>query len=250
MKRLCVIGDSHTAALRQGWQAIKRELTEINITFFSAHRTRFVDLAVCGDRLVPQSEELSQLLGRTNSEPVIRADYDRYVLCGLDYSILWAMGSLMSFRSEDQALDNRAPISQECYLLAMAGLLRGSINLQVARKVRAIADRPITIIPAPCISDATELKLYPRLEKTGDAQKIADYFAAASDILCREIDAEVLWQPAETLRDPLRTLAIFGKDAPREFTDAPKPDGWKDHMHMNGEYGALVLRALIATPGL
>ncbi len=34
-----------------------------------------------------------------------------------------------------------------------------------------------------------------------------------------------------------------------EFGDTERPEGWKDYQHMNGEYGALVLRALFATPG-
>jgi hypothetical protein len=249
VKKLCLIGDSQTAALRLAWPSIKDEFPGIGFTFFAAHRVRYADLAVCGDRLEPQTEELARLLGRLHSEPVIRADYDHYILCGLDYSVLYAMAKLTGFRSEDQAPDNRAPVSRECYLLAMTGCMRDTISMQVARKVRAITNRPITIVPGPRISDANELKLYPWLEQNGDSQRIADYFAAASDILCKEVDAQVLQQPAQTLRDPLRTLAIYAKDAPREFNETPLPDGWKDYQHMNVEYGVLALRALLAMPG-
>ena len=249
MKNICFIGDSHTAAMRLGWQLVGRDFADVDVTFFAAHRTRYADLAVCGDRLTPQSDELARLMKRMAKEPAITADYDRYILCGMDYSILYAMRQLTSFRSEDQAPDNRAPISSACYLLAMTGCLRDTVNMQVARKVREITRRPMTIVPGPLISDANELKLYPRLEETGDAERIAGYFSSASAILCGEIGAELLEQPRQTLRDPLRTLAAYGRDAPREFDETPKPDGWKDYQHMNADYGALAWRALLAMPG-
>ncbi|HWA90308.1 MAG TPA: hypothetical protein VG889_09755 [Rhizomicrobium sp.] len=249
MTRVCFIGDSHTAAMRLGWETVAQDFPKIKIAFYAAHRVRWVDLAVEDGRLVPQSEELTRLMRRLVSEPVIAPDYDHYILCGMDYSIFYAMNRLMSFRSEDQLADNRTPLSSECYLRAMTGCLRDTINMQVARKVRAITARPITIVPGPRISDANDLKLYPRLEQTGDAARIAGYFAAACATLCSEIDAQVLEQPARTLRDPIRTLAVYAKDAPREFDEVPRPDGWKDYQHMNAEYGALALRDLFAMPG-
>jgi hypothetical protein len=248
VKQVCLIGDSHTAALRHGWALVRQDFPEIEIAFFAAHRRYMGDLAVEGGRLVPQSEDLRLRLNRGKPEPAIAADCDRYLLCGMDYSIYQVMNKLMRFRSEDQAPDNRAPVSSACYRLAMTGCLRGTASMQVARKLRAITARPMTIVPAPRISDATELKLYPKLEETGDADRIADYFAAASDILCREVDAGIVEQPPETLRDPLRTLAVYAKDAPREFDELPRPEGWKDYQHMNAAYGALVLRALFAMP--
>ncbi len=251
MKRVCFIGDSHTAAIKRGWwDAVENEFPDIAITFFSSHRRRYVDLAVQGDTLVPQSDELREVLMRScKFEPVIAADYDLYILCGLDYSMNAVMTRLMKFRSEDQAPDDRAPVSIACYQRAMTGCLRESVSMQTAGKLRAITTRPITIVPAPRISEATELRLYPRLEKTGDAERIAGFFFAASDILSREFDVEMTRQPPQTLRDPLRTLAVYSKDAPREFNDTERPEGWKDYQHMNGDYGALVLRALFATPG-
>jgi hypothetical protein len=249
MKNICIIGDSHTAAMRTGWVRIRREFPEIEVSFFSAHRVRFVDLAVVGDALVPQSEELTRLLSRTAPTPSIGANFDRYVLCGLDYSILFAMTKLMGFRSEDQAADNRAPLSRECYLRAMTGCLRDTVSMQTARKLRAITSRPMTIMPGPRISDSNELKLYPFLRENGSAEKIAAYFRAACDLLGREVDATVAEQPPETLRDPLQTLSVYAKDPPREFAETELPAGWKDYQHMNADYGALVLRALFSAPG-
>lgn len=250
MKRLCIIGDSHTAAIKRAWWAIESEFPGMEITYFTSHRARFGGLAVEGNTLVPQTEELRDILLRScKFEPVIAADYDRYILCGLDFSLLHAMNQLMPFRSEDQAPDNRAPVSRDCYLKAMTGILRGTISIQIARKLRQITDRPMTIIPGPMVSDANELKLYPRLRETGDAERIADVFRAACDTLGRELDATITRQPPETLRDPLQTLAVYSQDAPREWGDTPRPDGWKDYQHMNVDYGMLVMRALLAMPG-
>lgn len=250
MKRICVIGDSHVAALKFAWWEIAQEFPDIKITWFTSHRRRFVDLVVRGDRLVPEGDELREVMRRScKFEPEIAADYDRYVVCGLDYSMYVTMHKLAGFRSEDQAPDNRAPLSSACYLQAMTGILRDTVSLEVARKVRAITAQPMTIVPSPRISDANPLKLYPRFRETGDAERIAGYFFAASDILGREVGAEMARQPAETLRDPLLTLAVYTQDAPREFGDTERPEGWIDYQHMNAEYGALMLRALFAAPG-
>jgi hypothetical protein len=250
VKKLCVIGDSHTSALKQGWHRIADDFTDIEVTFFSSHRRRFVHLAVRGDTLVPEDEELREVLMRSCVfEPVIASDYDRYILVGLDFSTYQLMKKLGGFRSEDQTADNRVLLSDECYRLAVTGCLRDSVSMQVARKIRAITERPLAIVPGPAISDANERKLYQRLHETGDCERIAKYFLAAAEVLAREVDATILHQPPETMSDPLRTLAIYGKDAPREFGDTPRPEDWKDYQHMNGEYGALVWRCLLATPG-
>ncbi len=250
MKRICFMGDSHTAAIKRAWWAMESDHPGISITFFSAHRSKYVGLEVHGNTLVPGDDKLRETLLRScNCEPVIAPDYDRYLLCGLDYSMRLTINSLRRFRSEDQTSDNRAPISSGCYLTAMTGCLRDTILVQTARKVRAITQQPMTIIPAPRVSDASGVERFRRLRESGDAALVAGYFDRSSDILCQELDADILQQPAETLSNPVQTLALYSKDAPREFGDTPRPDGWQDYQHMNADYGALVLRDLFAMPG-
>lgn len=200
---------------------VRPEFADIDVAIFAAHRRFYGDLAVCNGRLVPQSEDLRLRMSRRNKEPVFAPDYDRDLLCGTDYSLYYAMQKLMSFRSEDQRPDNRAPISGACYLLAMTGCLRDTVSMQVARKLRAITARPMIVVPAPRISDATELKLYPKLQKTGDAERIAGYFASASKALCKEVDAEILAQPQQTLRSAQDAGGLCQGRAARVRRDAP-----------------------------
>lgn len=245
---ICFIGDSHIAAIRHGWDRLRDEYPEIAITFFSAQRSRFAHLAVCGGTLVPQDEDLREVMRRScNFEPVITADYDRYVLCGLEFSTMHIVKQLGHFRSEDQASDKRAPVSSGCYLRAIAGCLRESMSMQVARKVRAITSRPLTIFFGPRVNDENEQTIYARLRESGDAARVAGYFLEAAAAVCGEVDADFIQQPPQTLSDPLQTLSVYAKDAPREFNITPRPEGRKDYQHMNGAYGELMLRALFVS---
>src|SRR5262249_13065606 len=144
VKHLCIIGDSHTAAIKRAWWAIENEYPDIKITFFSSHRRRFVNLAVEGGMLVPKDEEHRGIVMRScKLERVITGAYALYVLCGMDYSLYYAMTLLMPYRTEDQASDNRTPISSGCYLKAMTGCLRDTVAVYVARKLRRITARPM-----------------------------------------------------------------------------------------------------------
>jgi hypothetical protein len=250
MKRLCIIGDSQTSALANGWRNIEREFPDASVTFFSSHSRRFGDLTIRGTALVPLSDELrNTFAGSSKVEPVIANDYDHYIVCGLGYALFDVMTMLEKFRSEDQSADDRAPLSSTCYLRAMTGCLRKSVAMEVAAKVRAITTQPMTIVPSPQISEAYRPGVYGRLHKKGDAEKIAGYFFSASKSLCGEIGAELFVQPALTLCNPLQTLLVYVNPPRRRLGEDEVPAGRKEFRHMTAEYGELVLRSLLGVTG-
>ena len=108
----------------------------------------------------------------------------------------------------------------------MTAGLRESICLQVARKVRAITNRPMTIVPAPKDPCGRQrAKDFSRFRETGDAEKIAGYFFSASDILGRKSTrtSPVNRRRPYAVHCRPRRLAL---DAPRVSSrKSPSPEG-------------------------
>src|ERR1700755_3523959 len=85
---ICLMGDSHAAALKKGWIRITQRFTQAEITFFAGTSADWATLHVANGRLVPGTERLSAEFARSSRGPEeIDASYDAYILCGLGLAI-------------------------------------------------------------------------------------------------------------------------------------------------------------------
>jgi hypothetical protein len=219
MASVCVIGDSHAAALKTGWNFIHGDFPELKLDFFAAMGKYMSQLAVRDGALVPLLDDLRRRIKHTSGGiESIAGTYDYYLICGL------------GLRAP------RAPnVPDDVVLERMRQMAPELLAVQTVKKLRAITSAPIGVIPTPYRSSEA-----PEAEANRDraARGIA-LFGTACEGAFGEFQAELFTQPAETLSDDgAYTNAVFARSPERWYFTQ---DG-EDHTHMDGSFGAIVLR--------
>jgi hypothetical protein len=241
MMRLCVIGNSHLAALQEGWSAVRDDFPDIKPTFFGAPVRYMHALARRGTKLVARHPKLGERYAMTSGGLTeIAGDYDAYMVYGLTLAPLTLKDLCLRHRTLDYAADARPLLSRRCHHEAVCAVLEESWSCKVLSMLVQITRAPILLLAAPMRSDEDPLHLMPLIE-SGDDRALNDSFLAG----CRDVAirrrARFLEQPADTLgKSPLTTQ--------HHYSLAAAPGGAKrenDYIHMNGDYGTRLLRHVL-----
>jgi hypothetical protein len=226
--KLCVLGDSHAAALKTGWATIAAQHPGIEIAFYAAPGQMMADLTAADGALVAGAE-LAQFLEKIGASGRIGGDCDRYLVHALYFSPLHTV-----------VLDNRNPEPAEPHFLvdATAKKLRESLAAETVTKLRQITHAPITMTPMPCRILAKQ----PRVQ-LHDVRLAAAFDQAANRVMA-ELGVVYLRQPEETRDGAFSTKAEYARDAQR-FKGSDD-----DGAHMNAAYGAIVMREWLRSLGI
>jgi hypothetical protein len=245
---LCVIGNSHTAAV---WQAWKSGAVAANAGFSMtvfASQANSVEMEHRDRSLVPINPTVSRMFGLTSGgKDRIEIDkYDAFLLVGLGYGIDLArtLGrcSVVEHLAHGSA---ETVVSHACLIGVIRAHNAKSPALKFATRIRADSAAPILIYPTPfrpetglfkrddpCISDRTLLdNIMPRS------------MAAVSE-LASEYGCEVIWQHPETVALPGLTKAEFAKGAVKL-----KGNPEQRNKHVNPDFAVLSLRAILQRLG-
>lgn len=251
--RLCVIGNSHIAALKLGWDAVLAEggaeRAGITPTFFGAPRDGIRHVKLEDDCLVARRKEIADYfrLISGGQDRVRLDDYDAFLLVGLNVSskrILrfykthaWVglggvAGKVMVHPAF--ARDFLAERYADTRMVDMAGTIRAATG----RPVVAVAE-PHWASWARTASDVPDYGWRAAI-LAGDSAAIGQAFGqAVTEALAPH--AIFVPQPEETVEDGIMTRAEFNKDASRLITGE---GGGTDASHMNGAYGRAVWSAV------
>lgn len=249
MKRLCVIGDSHLAAMHLGWNLIKDEHPEIEATFFGSPSDAFADLRVENGALVPDSEAaLKHVKFTSGGETEIRADrYDVFAVVALGFSISKIVAHLYKhYRCEEHRFHRGASqfVSNACFNQALTGMVHDSLALTITRKLRSISDRPILVVPQALPSNAACQKpFWDNMTKKGDYALIARSFDEVKSNLRAE-GQRILEQPEETKNGDLFTKDEYRKGSLRLHGEYKVNHPDNDFSHMNPAFGALSMEMI------
>jgi len=245
MPRLCIIGDSHVAALKQGWDTIQGEYPSLDVAVFAGISRTMKDFKVKEGKLVACSEALRRQLRRFSSGGTeVTGDYDAFICTALGADLRLAL--LETLRAADAASPPKE--RQRIFRRAIRKLLRRSEAHQFMSRLRKITEAPLLLIgrPYPHAETMVEWKALPPAEQQGLTEIYAQIF---DRVLTKSCGARFLRQPVETLDPhcPLATsLHFFRKPARVD----PKLDGLDDGAHANADYGAIVLKAALRALGL
>ncbi|HWA91239.1 MAG TPA: hypothetical protein VG889_14475 [Rhizomicrobium sp.] len=245
MTRVCLIGDSHLAALKLAWNTLVQEFPDFTLDFFAAPGKTLDGLSVSDGQLVPGSHPLAGSLKLTSGgKSTIAGDYDRYVIHGLELGVPAALEISRKYRAERHAKDWRTPISDDCYAEAVRGAARATLAGRTLVKLRAITTAPIFVCPTP-MADARNQKIRQAMVETGEARDVVRLFVEGCERLARASEARFLSQPDETLEaDGIGTKASLSSAPARFHAELAAKN---DNSHMNTAYGEAVLRkALMA----
>lgn len=228
--RLCVIGNSHLAAIRLGWDTVAPEFPWLQMTFFGARADGLRDLQVKGGRLVPGTADLADKLAYTSGglTEIDPAQYDAALLVGMNY-----IPTMPAHAGLSQAV--RALVARAAYDASLAGL--------VFARLRAAAPQlPVHVMPNP---------LRRRVPGAEAAQAVVPYAVRLADFRrgLGEGPVHVVGQPPETLVDDLYTADAYGIGAVAlDQGRGARAKNDDDVSHMNHDYGVLMLRHWL--PGL
>ena len=266
MKTLCVIGNSHIAAIRLGWLAISHEYPDTEVIFFGAPGNKAENMEIVGGRLAAKNEEAVKWFKKFSGRSSISGQYDAYAICDLGIKIKLALDFCSIYRSEGQAVDDRIPISESCLHAALLGSLRNTFAVATITKLRQITDAPIALIPAPMRSIEHPDPTRKKFEQNGEDILIAGAFGTALCLLAKELNLRLFHTPGAVLSSPFRTKSIYTRA--RSFIesdmsatigsigmdlimdDRPRTDFVdEDYGHMNGRYGAIILRPVLKNLG-
>ncbi|HEY1710287.1 MAG TPA: hypothetical protein VGG10_18600 [Rhizomicrobium sp.] len=217
--RVCVIGDSHVAALKLGWRDIRDGFPDVDIKFFAAPKREMHALALFDDALVPENDALRASFKLTSGTGEICGDYDLYILCGLYLQIREAIAAYKE--NAGSALPR----------------LRQTLAASTLSKLRGITDAPVWLIATPF--SARPLVPQGNDDPGAAASGIAEMFNAG----CRELAAE---QRAVFVEQPAETIVAGHLSTRLEYSrggSADAPPG--DLTHMSRDFGALVLRTVL-----
>ncbi|MEZ5753509.1 MAG: hypothetical protein R3D90_01675 [Paracoccaceae bacterium] len=227
--RICVIGNSHAGAIKEGWDRIAPDHPGVAMQFFAAARRGMEGLRRTEGRLIAGNARLERdmALSSGGMTEIDLAAHDLFLLIGLGLRV----------HPFDQRLSQQVRD-------AMAAELAQCFAFRLARGIRAGTAAPILVLPAP-------LHAVPP-EGGGKATRARDYDACLSrteDLAAIE-GLRVLGQPVETRPNGWATGPEWSVGSRRlgavvgAAGKAAHPEG--ERIHMNADFGAMWLSTILA----
>jgi len=247
---VCMIGNSHVAALKLAWSNRAPQVKDgFALTFFSAQNRLMNRIARDGARLVAGSEELAEKLRYTSGgkDTIELRSYDAFVLVGSSFGV-----DVLRLSEECGTIapgEGEHLLSQACLSAAVEAYMDKSTALQLVRMIRDVTGAPIVLVGAPFVSER-ELMDPPFSERPWlrDRAFLEPFVAscrAAGERVAGRTGCEIVWQAQGTYTLPGFTSEVFNKN-PIRFTMRSAAAPEFDAKHGNEDYGALMLSAILS----
>jgi len=245
------MGNSHLASLKLGWQRVGGRRGATELTFFGSPGLGFRDLTLRNRRLEADRPELAADLRWTSGSDAIELDrFDAFVLVALQFAPTRVSQLARQFSYVDERLDPcKRLVSRACFEQSIVDGLQASIAVSLARTIVGCIDRPVILSPQPHVSAAwrkTEAFRAGFLRAPdGCWQLLADLWRESASRVARDVGAELLFQPEETVEDWFFTRHRYCRESVMLSEGYASPHPEDDFVHMNGEYGELTVGKLL-----
>lgn len=231
--RVCILGNSHLASLKQGWDRLQAEAGRdgvggVSVHFFGSRQWGLKALDLVGAELHPCNAILERDLTFTSGgmRRIDLTSYDAFFLYGLMFPIP----------------ELRRGWSAAVKRQACKDTLSRSLAAELARKIRSAVDRPIYMGHNPRPARQSEQRV---AEDTMDYSSVCEFMqpevkAQGADLVC---------QPLETLEtnrwftQSHFSLGSVRLDVGDGISSEAHPQSEVEHM--NGDFGLLYLKQLL-----
>ncbi len=252
--RLCVIGNSHLAALKLGWDELKAkgQAPDMEVTFFGAPSDGVRHVRLEDGRLTPKRKDIAEHFERMGGTPHIQLDdYDGFFLIGLNVSVkrilrFYKTHAWVGLKGTEGKVLVAPGFARDFLTERYGDTLMGvtASHLQ-GRKVLALAE-PLWAEWIRAGAPETPEYGWDAAITAGDGEAIGAMFRATVAASLPP-HAQFLPQPDITVAHGITTRLAYNKDASRLISGE---GGGTDAAHMNGAFGQeiwpLVLPALRA----
>ncbi|MGB7317200.1 MAG: hypothetical protein WBC85_04465 [Planktotalea sp.] len=244
---LCVIGNSHVAALKDGWPPLTGFADHVHADFFGCLKDGMKSFGEIEGKLGPLDPEAAAFFkGIATTGDFVEADrYEAFVLTGMKFFPNNLIRDYANFATPSTHNHETARnfVSDATLEEALWDELKSGMMLHTARTLRAHTNAPIFIVWQPFLSEVlTQIEwreaMYRPLIAAGDGafvQKIMDNFDA-------RLEAEgfqVLRQPKETIVDGVMTRKSFAEGSKQFRKGGGAEHRALDVFHMNADFGRL-----------
>lgn len=269
--RICILGNSHVAALHSAWAQAPGCWGGHALTFVAAPRHLLAHTRLCDGILVPTATATRVALQRLSGVTGVALDqHDAFVIVGASVTMTAAiqgyrdarwpgLPSLANFiRQSGQASLTTLPerlISAKAAQAIVCAALTDRLGLVLARLLRAGTAAPIFLVAQPRVSDliltarSPTTRLYRVILRNSDGPAIAALFESAVQAVLAKTGTTFLPQPAQTLSHHILTSQTYMTGATRLGQTAPVQPDSADITHANALFGAVVLDQIIAAIG-
>lgn len=250
MTRLCVIGNSHVAAYKLGWDALAAAgddtCSTLTPTFFGAPRDGVRHIEREGEYIVPTRKDVAESFARLSNgrEQIGLAEYDAFLLVGLNVSIKRILRFYKTHFWYDLKSDQRrtmvpAHFAQEF----LTERYSNTLLVETAAKLRAGTNSPIIAVAEPFWASSVRQDIgkakdygWESVIQNGDSQRLSAMFQKAITLSLKDI-AIFVSQAPETIEDGIMTSSDFNKEASKLISGE---GGATDAAHMNGKFGQVM----------
>lgn len=247
MIRLCVIGNSHMAAYKLGWDALTAAEDKVrdalSPTFFGAPRDGIRHIKQESGRIVPTRKDIADGFDRmSKGQREIRlADYDAFLLVGLNVSVKRLLRFYKThywYGLKSDPGRTMVPVHFAKHFLAER--YADTLLAETAAKVREGTNAPIIAVAEPFWASWVRENSgdkpdygWDTVIRNGDAERLAVMFHRS---VAEALHGHAVFVPQapETVTEGIMTGAEFNKDASRLISGE---GGGTDAAHMNGEFG-------------
>lgn len=246
--RIGLLGNSHLAAFRLGWNEISHEYPDLDLIFFGAIKGLMTKFAVQNGQMVPTVDRAKESIAATsNGMTFIPGNFDAYLIVGLGYGL---ERLLINFRRHRPPRFNDAArynlISEDFAIAGMQDYLANCQSMEVVGLLRQITSSPIYIVPSPYFSHDV-LTDSGFVSWCGDVPLrnwVFDFYKSSVEDL--SVRFPVIEQPQSTIVDSMFSKAEFcrgGVTLDQNFKNSKLTK--KDYRHFNAEFGSVSLREVL-----
>ena len=222
MIRLCILGNSHAASLRLGWDIIAPQHPNVEVTFFANRARSMGAFRVEKGLLVPDNSELEEAIVYTSGglKVIDMQSFDICLLYGLDLKPYFSPNSFFS-----ESLLKEVMLSH----------VSSSISWGLLQKIRIISDCTVFLGHTPL--NAAESTTNER----GDVSAYQVGIKLLNQSVFKKYNASVIEQPLDTIVNSSKTMLKYSIGSTRlDIGDEMSNELHEVHdmMHMNEQFGA------------
>lgn len=253
---ICIIGNSHLAAVRQGWPALEAKFPRTKVTFYGAPGDKLKNLTVENGILRAGSIDLAKSM-RTLDMPITLdlEQFDAIILVGCQIGLFHVMddavvtADMPSYRGRTWwRRETRQLVSRQVKGQLVRSSLEATFGYRIVKEMSAQAAPPIYVCAQPfpattILKPKMKRELFRRAVDTGDAPVLAEIFNDAVRSTFAGL-AAVRLQPTHTITQGICTVDRYTTGSIRLANRRIEHDE-ADILHANELYGMAVLDDLL-----
>lgn len=259
--RLCFLGNSHIAALREAWRKTPDRWPDVEARFVGAHKDLLLKTTHRAGRLVPTGNATADAFRKLGGvEDLTLADYDAFVITGCLVSVASAANTYRDCRwiglpsleaKPDLAAGPEGLLSYAAARATIQAALAARLGPVFAAHLRDMTDKPILLSSQPRVSASVKTALRASIRAhhvaldNGDAKGLSAIFEDAAACATEAAGAQYVPQPRHTIEDHILTSRTFMAGAKRLTPMGKAAQPKDDIMHANAAYGTLVIDQVI-----